>query len=113
LLGLVSGHAGLVIAVACLVATGLVAGLLLIPLNAALQHEGDHTKLGKTIAVQNFVDYFSMLMGAGFLQLLTRFNCNPPQVFVALAAVLGVLSIALHLSRRTAATITEPVKAVS
>lgn len=113
LLGLVSGHAGLVIAVACLVATGLVAGLLLIPLNAALQHEGDHTKLGKTIAVQNFVDYFSMLMGAGFLQLLTRFNFNPPQVFVALAAVLGVLSIALHLSRRTDTTFTEPMNVVS
>lgn len=99
LLGLVSGHAGVAVAVGLLVVTGLTAGLLLIPLNAALQHEGDQTQLGKTIAVQNFVDYFSMLLGAGFLQLLTRFNLTPPQVFVALAGTLLALSLTLAFSR--------------
>jgi LPLT family lysophospholipid transporter-like MFS transporter len=98
-LGVIGGEAGLVIAVALLVVAGLAAGLLLIPLNAALQHEGDHTRLGKTIAVQNFVDYFAMLLGAGFLQLLSVFNLTPGQVFIALAAALTVLALALRVSR--------------
>lgn len=106
LLGLVGGHAGLIVAVLALIVTGLTAGLLLIPLNAALQHEGDHTRLGKTIAVQNFVDYFSMLIGAGFLQLLTSFNLTPAQVFVALAVTLFALAIALRISRSAATTAT-------
>jgi LPLT family lysophospholipid transporter-like MFS transporter len=113
LLGLVSGHAGLAVAVCALIATGLFAGLLLIPLNAALQHEGDHTRLGKTIAVQNFVDYFFMLVGAGFLQLLTHFNLTPPQVFVALAGSLIVMAVALRLSRSAVSTTTIPVNATS
>jgi LPLT family lysophospholipid transporter-like MFS transporter len=106
LLGLVGGHAGLFLAVTLLIVTGLAAGLLLIPLNAALQHEGDHTRLGKTIAVQNFVDYFAMLLGAGFLQLLSTFNLTPGQIFIALAAALAVLAIALRVSRpATVATV--------
>jgi LPLT family lysophospholipid transporter-like MFS transporter len=106
MLGVVGGHAGLAFAVVLLIATGLAAGLLLIPLNAALQHEGDHTRLGKTIAVQNFVDYFSMLLGAGFLQLLTGFNFTPAQVFVALGTTLLALAIALRVTRSAAVTAT-------
>ncbi len=99
LLGLVGGAWGVAAAAALLFATGLSAGLLLIPLNAALQHEGDHAALGKTIAVQNFVDYLSMLLGAGFLQLLTRFGFTPGRVFIALAATLAALAFALRFSR--------------
>lgn len=98
-LGLVGGHAGLAVAVALLVAAGLVAGLLLIPLNAALQHEGDARKLGTTIAVQNFVDYSGMLLGAGFLSVLTHFALTPGQSFVALAAALALAAAALRLRR--------------
>ena len=99
LLGLIGGHAGLTVAVMLLIVAGLAAGLLLIPLNAALQHESDHTKLGKTIAVQNFIDYFAMLLGAGFLQLLSRLALTPGQVFIALAGVLLALALALRMSR--------------
>ncbi|MEO6003254.1 MAG: MFS transporter [Opitutus sp.] len=99
LLGLIGGQAGLIIAIACLVATGLAAGLLLIPLNAALQHECDATRLGKAIAVQNFVDYVAMLIGAGFLQLMTSLNLAPSQVFIALAGTLLVLALPLRLRR--------------
>jgi MFS transporter, LPLT family, lysophospholipid transporter len=98
-LGLVGGSSGIAMAVAILVGTGLAAGLLLVPLNAALQHEGDQSKLGKTIAVQNFVDYLSMLIGVGFLHVLTAFNCGPMQVFVALAIALAVLAVALRMPR--------------
>jgi LPLT family lysophospholipid transporter-like MFS transporter len=95
-LGLLGGRVGLVAAVAALVVTGIVAGLLLIPLNASLQHESDQGRLGKTIAVQNFVDYVSMLTGAGFLQLMTVFHLAPSGVFVALAATLLALTVALR-----------------
>ena len=101
LLGIVGGHAGLFLPITLLIVTGLAAGLLLIPLNAALQHEGDHTRLGKTIAVQNFVDYFAMLIGAGFLQALSSFNLTPGHVFIALAAALATLALALRVSRST------------
>jgi LPLT family lysophospholipid transporter-like MFS transporter len=101
LLGLLGGKLGLIAAVAALIATGVAAGLLLIPLNAALQHESDHAKLGKTIAVQNFVDYLAMLVGAGFLQLMTSFNLLPSQVFIALALTLVLLAVALRIRRST------------
>ena len=104
LLGLIGGHAGLIAAVSCLVVTGLAAGLLLIPLNAALQHESDPSRLGKTIAVQNFVDYVSMLLGAGFLQLMTVFNLVPSRVFIALALTLLVFAGALRLRRPSVTT---------
>ena len=47
-----------------LLATGAVAGLFLIPLNAALQSESDQGKLGKTIATQNFIDNLGMVAPA-------------------------------------------------
>lgn len=99
MLGLVGGAWGVIAAALFLLLTGVTAGLLLIPLNAALQHEGDHTQLGKTIAVQNFVDYLAMLIGAGFLQLLTGFGLTPGQVFIALAAALASLALALRFPR--------------
>ncbi|WP_233256663.1 MFS transporter [Opitutus sp. ER46] len=97
LLGWLGGHAGLAIAVAGLVAAGLAAGLLLIPLNAALQHESDPTRLGKTIAVQNFTDYWSMLLGAGFMQLLTHFGLLANPIFLGLAATVAVLAFFLRI----------------
>jgi LPLT family lysophospholipid transporter-like MFS transporter len=103
LLGAIGGAWGVAVAAFLLLITGLTAGLLLIPLNAALQHEGDHTTLGKTIAVQNFVDYLSMLIGAGFLQVLTHFGFMPNRVFVALAIALALLSLILRFSRVTPA----------
>lgn len=101
LLGLVGGVWGVTVAALLLLITGLTAGLLLIPLNAALQHESDHTALGKTIAVQNFVDYLSMLIGAAFLQVLTHFGFMPNRVFVALGIALALLSLVLRFSRVT------------
>lgn len=95
-LGLLGGRLGLVAAVIALVITGIVAGLLLIPLNASLQHESHQGHLGKTIAVQNFVDYVSMLAGAGFLQLMTFFHLAPSGVFVALAFALVAFASVLR-----------------
>ena len=96
-LGLIGGLSGLAVIVGVLVATGVSAGLLIVPLNAALQNESDHAKLGKTIAIQNFVDYLAMLLGAGFLGVLTKFGATPLQVFIALPVALGVISLALRM----------------
>ena len=97
LLGLLGGKFGLAVIITALVATGIFGGLLLVPLNATLQNESDHTRLGKTIAIQNFIDYLSMLLGAGFLGLLTHFGASPMQVFLALPAALALISLALRM----------------
>lgn len=99
LLGWIGGHGGLVVTVVLLVGAGVAAGLLLVPLNASLQHESDATKLGKTIAVQNFTDYSAMLAGAGFMSVLTSLDLAANQIFVALAVTLAVLALALRMPR--------------
>jgi len=96
-LGLLGGHAGLAVVIVALVAAGVFAGLLIVPLNAALQHESDPGQLGKTIAIQNFTDYLAMLVGAGFLGALTAAGLSPTQIFIALPIALAVASIALRL----------------
>jgi MFS transporter, LPLT family, lysophospholipid transporter len=99
LLGWIGGHAGIAVAVVLLIAAGLASGLLLIPLNAALQHESDQGKLGKAIAVQNFTDYSAMLIGAGFMQLLTHFDLLANQIFIALGIALAVCALALRVPK--------------
>ncbi|MBE7498756.1 MAG: MFS transporter [Verrucomicrobiales bacterium] len=98
-LGLLGGTTGLAMVVAVLVAAGLCSGLLLVPLNAALQAETHPGHLGKTIAIQNFVDYCAMLLGAGYLGLLTLAGCGPKGMFLALAGALVVLSFGLRFAR--------------
>ncbi|MDF3057954.1 MAG: arabinose transporter permease [Rariglobus sp.] len=98
-LGVIGGHGGVLLAAALLAVTGLFAGLLVVPLNATLQHEGDPATRGKTIAAQNFVDYAAMLVGAAFLQLLTRFEFTSMPVFVALASAVVLPVLALRSTR--------------
>lgn len=70
---LIYGHNIVAQAFACLflLALGVFAGLFIIPLNATLQEEGNRTLgVGKTIAVQNFVDNATMLFGTYAVYLL-------------------------------------------
>jgi LPLT family lysophospholipid transporter-like MFS transporter len=105
LLGLAAGKFGLIVAVTLLVFAGGFAGLLIVPLNAALQHEGEHSRLGKIVAIQNFVDYLAMFLGAGFVLGLSAINLNAAQIFVGLALVLGATSLALAFGRRPTAKV--------
>lgn len=89
-LGFLAGGAGLWVVSGALLLSGVSAGLFLIPFNAALQHESDQSKLGKTIATQNFVDYLAMLVGAAFVWGLAHAHLTAAQIFIALAAVLAV-----------------------
>jgi LPLT family lysophospholipid transporter-like MFS transporter len=100
LLGLLGGKFGLAVVVTALVAVGIFAGLLIVPLNATLQNESDHTKLGKAIAIQNFIDYLAMLVGAGFLGVLSSCGFSPLQVFLALPVALAFISLALRMPAR-------------
>ncbi len=96
-LGLCQTSLGLWGAGALLLVTGIFAGLLIVPLNAALQSECDQGSLGKTVAVQNFCDYAAMLVGAGFLSLLSHLGQDPARIFVWLAVALALIALALRV----------------
>ena len=68
-----------------LVATGVTAGLFLIPLNAALQSESDPEKLGKTIAVQNLGDNLGMLLAGAYVFASVKAGLSSSGVFLGLA----------------------------
>ena len=80
-----------------LIAAGVAAGLFLIPLNAALQAESHQGKLGKTIATQNMIENVAMLAGSGFAYINIKIGFDPSQLFLALAALVAVVSIFLKI----------------
>ena len=77
--------------VVLLIATGVAAGLFLIPLNAALQAESDPHKLGKTIAVQNFCDNCGMIFAGLFCFASVEAHLSASQVFLGLALVVTLV----------------------
>ena len=77
--------------------TGFVAGLFLIPLNAALQAESDPTKLGKTIAAQNLTDNGAMIAAAGIGLASVKLGLSAGQVFIVLAVVVALAVALLRL----------------
>ena len=103
LLGLLPGSAGFWIIVPALALAGIMAGLLIVPLNAALQHETDPTALGKTIAVQNVVDYAGMLVGAGLLGVMTKVGFSAHHAFLGLAVVVVMLTLGMKLTTQNPA----------
>lgn len=87
-----------------LIATGVAAGLFLIPLNAALQAESHPDKLGKTIAGQNLFDNLGMLLAGIYVFTSVKTGLSPSGVFLGLA--LGVTALVSWLrlaARKTAA----------
>lgn len=83
-------------AIVLLMGAGVLAGLFLIPLNAALQAESDPAKLGKTIATQNFLENLAMSVGGGVVLLATSSGASAPLVFLGLA---GFVLLAMGLLR--------------
>jgi LPLT family lysophospholipid transporter-like MFS transporter len=86
-----------------LVATGVTAGLFLIPLNAALQSESDPDKLGKTIAVQNLGDNLGMLLAGVYVFAGVMTGLSPSGVFLGLAIGVALLVTWLRLAGRKSA----------
>lgn len=86
--------------VGLLLAAGFVAGLFLIPLNAALQAEAHHGRLGKTIATQNLLENTAMLAGSAFALINVRIGFDPSQLFLALAGLVLLVSLFLYFPKR-------------
>jgi LPLT family lysophospholipid transporter-like MFS transporter len=72
-----------------LIGAGFAAGLFLIPLNAALQAESDPSKLGKTIAVQNFCDNLGMVLAGLLVFVCVKAHLSASQVFLVLAVMVA------------------------
>jgi LPLT family lysophospholipid transporter-like MFS transporter len=80
--------------------SGLIAGLFLIPLNAALQAESHKDKLGKTISTQNGLENLAMLGGAAIAFLDIKVGFNPSELFLALAAFVFIVVIWLKIPEK-------------
>ncbi len=73
------------LAITLLALVGVVGGLFLIPLNAALQAESDPAHLGRTVAAQNFVENTAMVAAGGAAWILLGAGLTPAGLFVPLA----------------------------
>ena len=85
------------VVIAMLVLVGAVAGLFLIPLNAALQSECNQARLGKTIATQNFIDNLGMVGAGGLVFMGARAGLNASGVFLWLSVLLAVAVTGLRV----------------
>lgn len=92
--GWLSSHRPVVVT---LVLAGTVAGLFLIPLNAALQNECNPTRLGKTVAAQNFTANLSMVTAGGLILLASHRSVSASGVFLCLAVLVGLVATALKV----------------
>ncbi|AHF93182.1 arabinose ABC transporter permease [Opitutaceae bacterium TAV5] len=81
---------------ALLIATGIVAGLFLIPLNAALQAESDPARLGKTIAVQNLFDNIGMCIAGAYTFLAVKAGMSASAVFLGLAVAIAAIALLMR-----------------
>jgi LPLT family lysophospholipid transporter-like MFS transporter len=97
------GHA-LPMAITVLILTGLIAGLFLIPLNAALQAESHKDRLGKTIATQNGLENLAMLCGSAIAFMDIKIGFNPSQLLLVLAAFVAVIVVWLKVPPKTPGT---------
>jgi len=96
LLMLMSQVTMLPVAVALLVAAGAMGGLMVVPLNALLQHRG-HVLLsaGRSVAVQGFNENASILVLVGLYTLVTAAEWPVQWVMVVLGSCVAVLIGAL------------------
>ncbi|HOB98882.1 MAG TPA: MFS transporter [Verrucomicrobiota bacterium] len=95
--GLIRGRLSVI---GILLAVGGIAGLFLIPLNAALQSESDQGKLGKTIATQNFIDNLGMLGAGAIVFMGNQAGLTASGLFLLLSALVALAVIALKVPPR-------------
>jgi LPLT family lysophospholipid transporter-like MFS transporter len=93
--------------IALLLLAGVMAGLFLIPLNAALQAESHQGKLGKTIATQNLIENAAMLGGSAFAYFNVTIGFDPSQIFLALAGLVAVICAFLGFPRGVPAPVVD------
>jgi LPLT family lysophospholipid transporter-like MFS transporter len=93
--------------IALLLLAGVMAGLFLIPLNAALQAESHQGKLGKTIATQNLIENAAMRGGSAFAYFNVTIGFDPSQIFLALAGLVAVICAFLGFPRGVPAPVVD------
>lgn len=76
-----------------LVALGILGGLFLIPLNAAIQAKADLRNIGKVIAIQNFLENGSMLLSAGFFWYMNKIEWSAIITFVCIGGFLCLINV--------------------
>jgi LPLT family lysophospholipid transporter-like MFS transporter len=89
------------LSISVLAATGLTAGLFLIPLNAALQAESHKDTLGKTIATQNGFENLAMLCGSVIAYFNVKNGFNPSELLLVLAAFVVIVVTGLKIPEKT------------
>lgn len=97
LLGLITHQTSHIVVNVVLILAGMCGGLFLIPLNAALQAESDESKLGKTIAIQNFLNNAAMLAGGGLLMLGSKLGTTASGNFLFLCIIVALLVCGLRI----------------
>ncbi len=85
------------ISITVLIIAGVIAGLFLIPLNAALQAESHQDKLGKTIATQNGFENLAMLAGSAIALINVSIGFDPSQLFLGLALFVCIVTVWLNI----------------
>jgi LPLT family lysophospholipid transporter-like MFS transporter len=91
----------LTLSILVLTLTGLMAGLFLIPLNAALQAESHKDTLGKTIATQNGFENLAMLCGSLIAYLNVKNGFNPSELLLVLAAFVAIVAAWLKIPEKS------------
>jgi MFS transporter, LPLT family, lysophospholipid transporter len=76
-----------------LVILGILGGLFLIPLNAAIQAKADLRDIGKIIAIQNFLENGSMLLSAGFFWYMNKLSWSSIITFVSIGGFLCLINV--------------------
>jgi MFS family permease len=90
-------------AIPLLLTVGVSGGLLLVPMNALLQHRGMQVlSAGRSIAVQGFNENLSVLMMLGIYSALLAFGVSLTWIMLLLATLLtaGVAPLCLFVMRR-------------
>jgi LPLT family lysophospholipid transporter-like MFS transporter len=105
LLGIIGQQTSHALLVLVLILAGVCGGLFLIPLNAGIQAETDPTKLGKTIATQNFINNSAMLSGGGFIFLGTALGSTASVNFLLLAGIVALLVCLLKIPNQQCANV--------
>jgi LPLT family lysophospholipid transporter-like MFS transporter len=76
---------------AVLFAIGMMGGMFIVPINAALQEQGQKTiGSGSAVALQNFFQNLAMLLGVGTYTLAATQHINPTMAMLSLGVVMMV-----------------------
>lgn len=88
---------GVALAAAALALVGLLGGLFLIPLNAALQAATPPDRLGRVVAAQNLVENLAMVLAGLAVWIFARAGFGPSASFLGLAMLALVLASRLRI----------------